>query len=253
MVTKLLLGLSLLVGYMLFNPFTTIATETISPQLTAGMATTEGPVKSTPSITTQTSQSNRANSYIIDLRSSMDTNTMIVLLVAAIFGMLGGLSHKLTSPPDDKTPWYNYVVVGAVAALAVLFIFDPKDALKLIALSIAAGYGGKAVLDAMEARVKTALAQAETTKAKEDGKKTAEVAKQAIDHAQNLSQINIQLNKALRDAKGGQSTESILESYKVPLSINVRTYLAKTPESVTDELKQLANRLDSLKGSFEDK
>ncbi len=66
-------------------------------------------------------------------------DTWVVLIVVSVFGMLGGLSHKLTSQPDDKTPWYGYLVVGAVAALAVLFVFAPSDPVKLIALSLAAG------------------------------------------------------------------------------------------------------------------
>lgn len=187
---------------------------------------------------------------IADLVSHIKNwETWEVLIIVSIFGMLGGLAHKLTSPSEDKTPLWGYIVVGAVASLAVLFIFVPQDVVRLIALSVAAGYGGKAVLDALEARVKTALAMAETDKAKEEGKKAVEVGKEAVSHAQKLSQINKELEKALMQVSE-QPREIILEALKAPLPVDLHSFVAKSPEAVTDELKQLFNKLDFLEESF---
>lgn len=181
--------------------------------------------------------------------SLKDWDTWVVIIIVSIFGMLGGLAHKLTSPPEDKTSLPGYIVVGAVASLAVLFIFFPLEPVKLIALSLAAGYGGKAVLDALEARVKTAIAQAETAKAKEEGKKAVEAGKEAVSYAQKLAETNKQLEKDLIAAKG-QPREAILETLKTPLSVELQSFIAKSPEVIADELKKLSNKLDFLNDSF---
>ena len=163
--------------------------------------------------------------------SLKDWDTWVVIIIVSIFGMLGGLAHKLTSPSEDKTSLPSYIVVGAVASLAVLFVFTPSDPVRLIALSLAAGYGGKAVLDALEARVKTAIAQAETAKAKEEGKKAIETGKAAVKHAQTL------LEKA---TKGLEAT-------------NLELMIGKSPDAFSDELKKLSNKLDFLGESFQGK
>jgi hypothetical protein len=182
--------------------------------------------------------------------SLMEWNTWFVIIIVSIFGMLGGLAHKLTSPPEDKTPLPRYIVVGAVASLAVLFVFFPSEPVKLIALSLAAGYGGKAVLDALEARVKTAIAQKETAMAKENGKEAAEAGKEAVSYAQKLAETKLQLEKNLMAAKG-QTRDAILETMKTSLSGELQSFIiAKSPEVIADELKQLSNKLDFLNDTF---
>jgi hypothetical protein len=180
---------------------------------------------------------------ISDLVSAIkDINTWVILFVVAIFGIIGGLSHKLTSPVEDKTSLLGYIVIGAVASLAVLFVFIPKDAVRLVAISLAAGYGGKAVLDALEARVKTAIAQAETAKAKEKGKEAVEAAQQAISIAQNLSQI--------KEVIVDQPKENFQELLKTKLPVDLHAFAEKPAKTYTDELKQLSGKLDFLNASF---
>ena len=171
--------------------------------------------------------------------------TWVVLFIAATSGIVGGLAHKLTSPPDDKTSLWVYVIVGGVASLAVLYILSPPDGIKLIALSLAAGYGGKAVLDALEARVKTALAQADAAQAKETGKKAIEAGKKAVGMAKNLSQKSNALEKALADTKG-QPKEAILKNFRDLLPTDLHVFAAKSPDSLTAELEDLANKMDFL-------
>ncbi len=125
---------------------------------------------------------------IASLASSFGNwQTWAIILAVAGFGALGGLAHKLTAPADDVTSIANYVVVGAIAALAVLFVFVPQDVVRLVALSISAGYAGKAILDALEARVQTALAEAEVDRLRETGLKTAAAGKEALALAQQTS------------------------------------------------------------------
>jgi hypothetical protein len=167
--------------------------------------------------------------------------TWVVLIIAATSGIIGGLAHKLTSPPDDKTSIWVYIIVGGVASLAVLYILSPPDGIKLIALSLAAGYGGKAVLDALEARVKTALAQADAAQAKETGKKAIEAGKKAVSMAKNLSQKSNALEKALADTKG-QPKEAILKNFRDLLPTDLHVFAAKSPDSLTAELEDLAKK-----------
>ncbi len=160
--------------------------------------------------------------------SLLDWHTWLVIFVVSGSGLFGGLAHKLTSPPEDKTSLTRYIVVGIVASLAVLFIFIPKDPVRLIALSLTAGYGGKAILDALEARVRTAIAQEETAKAKDNGKEAVEAAKTAISYAQDLSQ----------------------KFTKMKISLPTGAYPNVT-EPQDDELKKLSGKLDLLEKYFQ--
>ena len=171
-----------------------------------------------------------------------------ILGIAAGFGALGGLAHKLTSPPEDKTSLPGYLIVGIVASLAVLFVFTPSDAVKFIALSLVAGYGGKSVLNALEARVKTALAEKETADTKDDGKKAVETGKEAISQAQKLCDINKKLEEDLINIKG-QPRKAIYEGLTT-LTEGLHSFAAKSPDAVMYELSQLSNKLSLLEESF---
>ena len=188
-------------------------------------------------------ETENVSALIVSLK---DWETWIpVLIIALISGMLGGYAHKLTSPPEDKTSFLGYIVIGAVASLAILFVFTPLDGVKLIAESLAAGYGGKAVLNALEARVKTAIAQTEAAKAKEDGKKAIESGKEAVSLAQNLLQKSDILEKALMETKN-QPRETILETFKSRFSENSFTYAVEPSGTLSEKLKHLENKLDFL-------
>ncbi len=109
---------------------------------------------------------------------------VVILVIVIIVGMLGGLAHKLTSPPtEQEKPWWNYLVVGTGASIAVLFISVPTDILRLIAQSLVAGYAGKAILNAMEARVTIAVAKENTKRIKASLKKAVNDGKKAVGYA----------------------------------------------------------------------
>jgi hypothetical protein len=134
----------------------------------------------------------------------------VIIGVVAVFGALGGWAHKLASPTEDQRRWPNFMIVGAVAALAVLFALGPKDPIKLIALAVVAGYGGKSILDALEYKVKAALAEAETKKAKDQGQKAVAVARGAIEMGQNLA---TEPHKATETRKELNARLDMLEDY----------------------------------------
>ncbi len=82
----------------------------------------------------------------------------ILIAIVAVLGAFGGLSHKLTESKDEsKTGVISYMIVGAVASLAVLYVFNPADSLKLVALSLVAGYAGKSILNAFQSKLEATI------------------------------------------------------------------------------------------------
>jgi len=84
--------------------------------------------------------------------------TLEFLLVVALFGMIGGLARKFASEQSgsEKSSWLSSVVIGGAAAIAILFIFVPNDPIRLVSMCLIAGYGGKAILDSVQAKLNIA-------------------------------------------------------------------------------------------------
>lgn len=80
------------------------------------------------------------------------------------------LAAKVTSPavPLPGETYARRFAVGAVAAVAVLYLTEPTTLVALVGGSLVAGYAGQAVLTALQARVVAAIAQAETREVKVD-------------------------------------------------------------------------------------
>lgn len=170
-------------------------------------------------------------------------DTWIIILIAAGFGALGGYAHKLTSPPEDKTPWWKLLIVGAVASLAVLFIFTPEDAVRLIALSLAAGYGGKSVLDALEAKVKVALAQAETARVRDESMRVIGLSREATNEGLKLCDVKEEMEKNLVRSTG-QSRDAVYKSLSA-LPPNLQSFAAEPARAVKTKLEKISSELDS--------
>lgn len=168
------------------------------------------------------------------IESLGDWQTWVVVpIIALLAGALGGWAKRLTSTPEDRTRVLGYLVVGAVASLAVLFVLTPSDGVKLLAQSLAAGYAGKAILDALGEKVKTALARRETAEAKEKGKEAVETGNKAVKKAQDLADV---LERTLTKGEPAEKTHEIL-----------RTSL---PEDTTKILTGLRNDLERLEREF---
>lgn len=81
------------------------------------------------------------------LKDLSEWRTLVFLVIVAVFGILGSFAKKYTTDLKDRKSDISYIIVGSMAAIAVLLVITPKSAVMLISLSIAAGYGGSAVLD----------------------------------------------------------------------------------------------------------
>ncbi|MBK9034797.1 MAG: hypothetical protein IPL61_26625 [Myxococcales bacterium] len=98
-----------------------------------------------------------------------DPDTWTVLAVAAGAGAIGGFTHWLgavagviTPDPDDAatktvTRVAAEIMVGAAAAVIMLFVVKPADGFGMIASSIMTGLFGRAVISALRARAQVEI------------------------------------------------------------------------------------------------
>jgi len=96
----------------------------------------------------------------------------MVLLLAIVFGGLGGLVYELVilqgsvENPHKVDGAFTYdlgvwgrILMGSLAAIATLYVFSPEDAYKLIAVSVAAGASGSAVFKSLQSRLEAVISQ----------------------------------------------------------------------------------------------
>jgi hypothetical protein len=106
-----------------------------------------------------------------------DVHLWLVVLSVAICGLLGGIARKLTAEQGSTENLATDGFIGAITALAMMFVL-PSDTtgVRVIALSIVAGYAGKTLLDALRARAQLIVSQEQT-------KQVAKVGMMAVEQA----------------------------------------------------------------------
>jgi hypothetical protein len=114
-----------------------------------------------------------------------DANTWVVIGLALVAGMIGGWAHKFTTPKEDATPLVGYLLLGAVSSVALLYVALPQTVVQLIALSLLAGYGGKALLDSLLAKIMLKVSESKTQFVIEQSWRTVEIAQQHIANVAN--------------------------------------------------------------------
>jgi hypothetical protein len=88
-----------------------------------------------------------------------DVDTWGVLLAAVALGGLGGLAQAFAAkdPMDAATSSWKVAIIGMVAAVGALWASSPSSAIELVGGSLLAGFFGRAVLAALQARVTGAI------------------------------------------------------------------------------------------------
>jgi len=129
-----------------------------------------------------------------------DVNMLLLVALAAVLGVIGAAARATAAavkddrgdppPPPPKNPRLQVAVTGAIAAVAVLWLSAPSTAIAFIGGSLVAGYAGKAVLDALEAKVIAGIAQRE--------------AKVAVEQAR-LSTLRFKELAATAESQGGET------------------------------------------------
>ncbi len=110
-----------------------------------------------------------------------DSKVLWLLLVAAGSGAIGGLARYFRDDAAAREgKLARSIFLGAIAAIAALYLLEPSTALKMIAACIIAGYAGPTVLDALETRVKLMLAEQKAARAIAVGGEAVQLARDAI-------------------------------------------------------------------------
>jgi hypothetical protein len=111
----------------------------------------------------------------------------LILILTLAFGALGGLVYELMvlqgsveQPHRVQEGGWVYdlgvigrMLMGAMAAVAALFVISPEDAYKLVAVSVVAGASASAIFKSLQARVEAMVAQQAVVVAQET---TAQIA-----------------------------------------------------------------------------
>jgi hypothetical protein len=177
--------------------------------------------------------------------SLQDWRTWLVLVVAAACGLLGGVAHHFVSPAEPETSFYGFLFIGAAAALAALLFINPSDGVRLVALSVLAGYSGKALLDAADAKTRTVLAREDAARSRAEGLRAIEAGKEALRTAQELANVNAVLKKQLLDAADDKKRSDIMGALKRALPPEHAAAVDKPADAYHHELQRISSRLDA--------
>jgi hypothetical protein len=177
--------------------------------------------------------------------------TWLVLGGVAFAGLFGGLAHfYATAPTDGQISLVGHLVVGAVAALSMLFLVAPDNAARLVALALVAGYAGQVILGAWEAQLKAAVAAAQIAQLKDDGRVAVETGKEAIAQAQALNAISREAIDELLKAKPQTNRAEVIGTLKRAVPPEAHGALEASPEGVAAELRVLSRSLENMNNRF---
>lgn len=183
-------------------------------------------------------------------------NWIVMLIVAASLGALGGLAHEFlhkNRSTEERLGWFAGPLVGAATALAILYFFPPQiptvtvaqdgtstttyvyDLVKLVALSPIAGSAGGTLFSAMRARL--------LARVKAQDVQTAEQKVRAVEAEKDVTKAKVEqmptiiensINNEVRPAIKGQ-----LEKAANELPPPLADKLPEESGTLSNELEQL--------------
>jgi hypothetical protein len=184
--------------------------------------------------------------------SLLSKDTLEVIAAASLGGLVGGFGNHLRTPNEQSPKLHVSLILGVLASLVALYVLEPSSGVKLVALSIAAGYGGKATLDAMQARVQAQIAQQQAQQARQDA---AQATQKAEDSTRKLVQAIGMGRKALDHAKNIHGAYAELKKAFTPpdpsAALSAQGPAGALPglqQDLPGELSKLGQELDSLEG-----
>jgi hypothetical protein len=185
-------------------------------------------------------------------------NWIVMLLVAASLGAVGGLVHECLHKDrstEERLGWFAGPLVGAAAALAVLYFFPPQiptvevagdgtrtttyvyDLVKLVALSLIAGSAGGTLLTAMQARV---LAQVNEQKVQ-----TADQKVRAVEAEKDTMKVKLEQMPTIIENTINKEVQPVVEEQLEKAANELPPPLA---EKLPEEPSALSNELEQLLG-----
>jgi hypothetical protein len=183
---------------------------------------------------------------MISLNTTGDT--IVMLIVAGIVGAVAGiggfaLQNRSATGTDQYLGWPASMLLGGLASLGILYFFSPVtnttvttatgavktsshyDLVKLVALAVIVGSGGRAFLAALQARTSTLLSQ------------------------QTSANMLNQLPKALDDAKEKIADDTANVAATIDQHANTLTELAADPNA-PEPVKAAAEALEATKSEL---
>jgi hypothetical protein len=170
-------------------------------------------------------------------------DTWAVIAIAFVAGMLGGLAHRLAADKNDKTPLLWYLVLGGASAVAALFVISRDDPYKFVGACVVAGFAGKAVLSALQARLEASIAKAEARKSRQGAKKAINIGKQAIAEARRVA--------SERADENGQIARRLVEKRHLPVK-DVLRELPGAFSSLPEKLEMDSNAIETTLRTHEE-
>lgn len=109
------------------------------------------------------------------LWATLSWQLLAVCVVTLVLGGAGGLVHLMASdeapapdPRSKRTAAISRFLVGAIAAVATLYLTQPSTGVAFVGGALAAGYAGQAVMAGLEARVKATLSAQDAAQTRAD-------------------------------------------------------------------------------------
>jgi hypothetical protein len=182
----------------------------------------------------------------LDTASLANTMTQgdfrLILILTLVFGALGGLVYELMvlqgsveQPHRVQAGGWVYdlgvigrMLMGAMAAVAALFVISPEDAYKLVAVSVIAGASASAIFKSLQARVEAMVAQQAIVVAQETTAQIADKAEQMAD-ALGITETGLNSTRGIRGV-GAPSTEAERRAAQLLSDIRALNSTARKPK-----------------------
>jgi hypothetical protein len=165
----------------------------------------------------------------------------LILILTLAFGALGGLVYELMvlqgsveQPHRVQEGGWVYdlgvigrMLMGAMAAVAALFVISPEDAYKLVAVSVVAGASASAIFKSLQARVEAMVAQQAVVVAQETTAQIADKAEQMAE-ALGITETGLSSTRGIRGV-GAPSTEAERRAAQLLSDIRALNSVARKP------------------------
>jgi hypothetical protein len=181
------------------------------------------------------------------LNELAEWKTLVFFVIVGVLGILGSFAKKYTTSPKDRRSDIGYIIIGSMAAIAILLVITPTSAIMLVSLSIAAGYAGRAVLDNLGLKQK--LSQ-ELNTANKNRALSNQKLKNTSDEIKKVKKSIEEITEVINGLEPPDLLHKIvLEPQKVKIDekdkINIESFI-KSPGTIKNKLYQLDARLDKL-------
>jgi hypothetical protein len=181
------------------------------------------------------------------LKDLAEWKTLVFLVIVGVLGVLGSFAKKYTTASKDRRSNISYIIVGSMAAIAILLVITPTSAIMLVSLAIAAGYAGRTVLDNLGLKQK--LSQ-ELNTANKDRALSNQKLKNTSSEIKKVKKSVKEITEVINGLEPPELLHKIImEPQKIKIEekekINLESFI-KGPGAIKSKLYELDERLNTL-------